>query len=137
MLHKEITDKVLRAFYDVYNELGCGFLERVYQNSMMIELRKKGLEAEEERKVEVHYGENIVGTFFADITVDGKVILELKACEELRDQHKNQLINYLKASDLEIGLLLNFGPEPTFKRVIFSNRKSTPIISEAPTNPST
>ena len=137
MLHKEITERILRAFFDVYNHLGYGFLEKVYQNALMIELKDIGLEAETERKVDVYYGEKIIGTFFADITVDGKVILELKACEELHDQHKNQLINYLKATELEVGILLNFGPKPTFKRVVFSNRRCEPSKSTARTNPST
>jgi len=125
MLHKEITDKVLRVFYDVYNNLGYGFLEKVYQNALMIEFEKKAVSTEVEKMIEVHYDGQVIGTYLADIIVERKVILELKACEQLNGKHKNQLINYLKATDIEVGLLLNFGPEPTFKRVIFSNRNTT------------
>jgi len=121
MLHKEITDKVLNAFYKVYNTLGWGFLETVYRNAMALELKDQGMTCEMERHLEVFYGGEIVGDYKADIVVEDFVVLELKSCEVLIEQHKNQLINYLKASNIEIGLLLNFGKSPEFKRVIFSN----------------
>jgi len=125
MLHKEITEKILRSFYDVYNHLGYGFVEKVYQNALLLELEGKGFQVVKERKVEVHYHDHLVGTFYADLSVEDKVILELKACENLIDRHRAQLRNYLKASDLEVGLLLNFGPDPEFTRVIYSNRDSS------------
>lgn len=123
MLHREITDKVLNAFFTVYNTLGWGFLESVYQNALLIELKEKGFICDKECHLEIFYKQLLVGTYCADIVVNENVILELKACEKLNANHKYQLINYLKASDLEVGLLLNFGKIPEFKRVIFSNEK--------------
>jgi len=124
MRHKEITEKILKAFYKVYNTLGWGFLESVYQNALLIELEKLGLVAEKEKNLEVFYDGRKVGDYFTDIIVEKKVILELKACEQLNEHHKYQLINYLKASSIEVGLLFNFGKCPEFKRVIFSNTQS-------------
>ena len=120
MLHKNITDKILKAFYQVYNTLGYGFLEKVYQNAMLIELRKQGLEAQGNVPVKVYYDEQNVGNYFADIIVEEAVILELKAKEALREEHEYQLINYLKATEIEVGLLLNFGKKPEFRRKIFT-----------------
>jgi GxxExxY protein len=121
ILHKEITDKILKAFYKVYNELGFGFLERVYENSLIIELNKAGLKCHKQRPIEVFYEKINVRTYFADIIVNECVIIELKAAESLIEAHELQLINYLKATKIEVGLLLNFGKTPSFKRKIFSN----------------
>jgi GxxExxY protein len=127
LIHKELTNKIINCFYTVYNTLGFGFLEKVYENSMLIELLKEGIKAEKQRPVKVYYFDHLVGEYFADIIVEDTIILELKAAESLAEEHELQLINYLKATDKEIGLLLNFGKKPEFRRKIFSNeRKGIP-----------
>ncbi len=122
-LHQDITEKIIKAFYKVYNTLGYGFLERVYQKAMLIELRKMGLDCKEEYPVRVYYEEHEVGDYRADIIVEDKVIIENKASESLCEENEFQLINYLKATDIEIGLLLNFGKKPEFRRKIFTNKE--------------
>ncbi len=120
-LHSEVTEKIIKAFFKVYNVLGYGFLEKVYEKAMMIELRKMGLNAQRQVPITVYYeGEN-VGDYEADIIVVEKVILELKAAESISHRHEAQLLNYLKATELQIGLLLNFGGKPEVKRKIFMN----------------
>ena len=131
LLHKDITDKIIRAYYNVYNSLGYGFLEKVYENAMMIELRNLGLNVKKQVSIKVFYEGHLVGQYFADIMVEENVIVELKAAENLCEEHEFQLINYLKATEIEIGLLLNFGKTPQFKRKIFTNIK----ICENPLNP--
>jgi GxxExxY protein len=121
LLHKDITDKIIKAYYNVYNSLGYGFLEKVYENAMLIELRKLGLNVQKQVPIKVFYDEQLVGQYFADIIVEETIIVELKATEGLREEHEFQLINYLKATELEIGLLMNFGKTPQFKRKIFTN----------------
>jgi len=118
--YSNLTEKILKAFFIVYNKLGYGFLEKVYENSLLIELRKMGLQCVNQTAIKVFYDNTIVGDYFADIIVENKVILELKAAESLCNEHECQLINYLKASDIEVGLLLNFGKKPEFKRKVFS-----------------
>ena len=119
--HSDLTEKIIKAFYKVYNTLGFGFLEKVYENSMFLELSNMGLSVQKQRLIKVFYEGNEVGDYFADLIVDEKVIIELKASEALCEEHEFQLINYLKATEVEVGLLLNFGKKPTFKRKIFSN----------------
>ena len=121
MLYKEKTDKIIKAFYKVYNKLSYGFLERVYQNALLIELRKMGFVCESEKPVKVYYEGELVGDYRADIVVDHCIIIENKAAVSLCEDHEYQLINYLKATEIEVGLLLNFGKTPEFKRKIFSN----------------
>jgi GxxExxY protein len=128
LLFKEETDKILKCFYNVYNELGFGFLEKVYENALMIELKESGIFCERQKPIKVHYKNILVGEYFADIMVKNSIILELKAAECLIQEHELQLINYLRATDIELGLLLNFGKKPEFKRKIFSNDRSA-IIS--------
>lgn len=120
--HKDITDKIIKAFYNVYNNLGYGFLEKVYENAMFIELQEMGLFVEKQYPIEVFYKDKKVGDYYADLIVDEKIIVELKAAENLCEEHEFQLINYLKATDIEIGLLLNFGKKPEIKRKIFTNK---------------
>jgi GxxExxY protein len=122
-LHRELTEKVIGVFYDVYNELGFGFLESVYQSAMVMALKSVGLKAEGRVKLPVHFRGVIVGEFVADVFVDDKLILELKAVEDLATAHEAQLLNYLKATPVELGLLLNFGPKPKIKRFAFSNER--------------
>lgn len=121
LLHKEITDIIIKTYYEVYNELGYGFLERVYQNAMLHELQENGLKVESQKKIDVHYKDLLVGDCFADIIVENVVILELKANEILVYENELQLLNYLRATDIEVGLLLNFGKKAEFRRKIFTN----------------
>ena len=121
LLHKELSNKIIKCFYIVYNTLGFGFLEKVYENALMIELLTNGLKAEKQKRIKVYYENQIVGEYFADIIVEDLIILELKAAEFVIEEHELQLINYLKATEIEIGLLLNFGKSPEFKRKIFTN----------------
>lgn len=123
ILYESVTSIILKAFYDVYHELGYGFLENVYQNALYKELKRRGLKCEPQKKIEVFYKKEVVGLYYADILVENIIILELKAVSELSSAHESQLMNYLKATGIEVGLLLNFGPAPTFKRKIFSNKK--------------
>ncbi len=121
LLHQDITDKLIKAFYKVYNELGFGFLEKVYQNALFRELIAMGFYCEKQKQIKVFYNGQIVGEYFADLIVNNCVIIELKASETLVKEHELQLINYLKAIDIEVGLLLNFGKKPQFKRKLFTN----------------
>ena len=121
--HSELTDKIIQAFYCVYNELGFGFLENVYQNALNFELSKKGLNVEAQKSIDVYYQNQIVGKYKADLIVDDLIILELKAVESLVAEHELQLINYLKATDKEVGLLLNFGMKPEIRRKAFDNSR--------------
>lgn len=120
-LHSDIAGLIIKAFYNVYNKLGYGFLEKVYENSMMIELKKLGLNCQKQCPIEVFYDEINVGQYFADIIVNGCVIIELKAADCLIEEHEAQLVNYLRATDIEGGLLLNFGKEAEYKRKVFNN----------------
>lgn len=120
MLHAKLTDKIISSFFKVYNTLGYGFLEKVYENALVIELKRAELNVLQQQNIKVYYENQVVGSYFADIIAD-QVILEIKSAEGLREENKAQLINYLKATDKEVGLLLNFGRTPEFKRVIFTN----------------
>jgi GxxExxY protein len=119
--HSEITRRIIQAYYTVYNKLGHGFLEKVYERAMMIELPKYGLKCENQKNIKVFYDGMEIGDYYADIVVDNCVIIELKAVENIAPEHEVQLVNYLRAKDFEVGLLVNFGPEPQFKRRVFSN----------------
>ena len=121
-LHKELTSKIISCFYKVFNTLGFGFLEKVYENAMLIELNEVGLLTERQKPISVYYNGKLVGEYFADLIVENKVIIELKAAESLIEEQELQLINYLKATDIEVGLLLNFGKKPEVRRKIFSNK---------------
>ncbi len=123
LLHKELTDKILKIFYAVYNELGYGFLEKVYQNALRIELENNGFYVESQKLIKVYYKNLPVGEYYADIVVDKVVILELKATEVIVKDFEFQLVNYLRATDVEVGLLLNFGLKPEFRRKVFDNRR--------------
>ncbi len=107
--------------YKVYNNLGYGFLEKVYENAMMLDFKKENIPAVSQYAIKVFYEDEIVGEYFADILVDGKVIVEIKAARNLALENEAQLLNYLKATDKEVGLLLNFGPKPEIKRKVFDN----------------
>ncbi len=121
--HTDITERIIKAFYTVYNTLGYGFLEKVYRNALAIELRKLGLEVIQEARITVYYEGEVVGEYFADLLVAGVVVVELKAVEKLLEEHEAQLLNYLKATPYEVGLLLNFGPQPEIRRKAFDNSR--------------
>jgi len=123
MKHEELTEKIIKAFYKVYNTLGYGFLEKVYENALYIELSDMGFDVQKQKKHLVYYYGNIVGDYCADLIVDQLIVIELKANECIVEANENQLINYLKATTLEVGLLLNFGKKPEVKRKIFDNNK--------------
>jgi GxxExxY protein len=119
--HSHITDLIIKAFFTVYNKLGYGFLEKVYENAMLIELRKLGLNVINQKGIKVYYDEFQVGYYSADLLVEESVIVELKAGELLCEENEAQLVNYLKATNIEVGLLMNFGKTAQFKRKIFDN----------------
>ena len=121
--HGLITDKILKVFYEVYNELGHGFLESVYHRSLKLALESVGLRVASKVPIPVWFRGIRVGRFEADLLVENCVLLELKAVRTLDSSHRTQLINYLRATEIEVGLLLNFGEKPEFKRVIFDNLK--------------
>ena len=127
MPEDKLTEQIIGAFYEVYNELGSGFLESVYANSMQIALQERGLCVEQERPIQVWFRGRPVGDFRADLLVEGRVMVEGKALRALEPAHEAQLLNYLRATDVEVGLLMNFGPRAEFKRMVFSNsRKARP-----------
>jgi GxxExxY protein len=125
LLHEELTDVIIKTFYEVYNELGHGFLEKVYQNSLYLELKNKGYNVEAQKRINVYYKGTEVGEYFADLIVENAVILELKAADCIITDFENQILNYLRATDCEVGLLLNFGKKPEFKRKIYENNRKT------------
>ncbi|HEV2962564.1 MAG TPA: GxxExxY protein [Candidatus Angelobacter sp.] len=129
--HSELTDQIIGVFYDVYNELGFGFLESVYRNSLHLALLEKGLIVEPEVSVTVFFRGKIVGDFRADLLVNKTVLLELKTAETILPAHEAQVLNYLRATSLELGLLLNFGPKPQIRRLVLENRRKHARIQKA------
>ena len=121
--HSELTDRIIKAFYKVYNTLGFGFLEKVYENALAIELRNSGLGVKQQAKIDVNYFDNLVGEYISDLIVESKIIVEIKAVKDLASEHEAQLLNYLKATEIEVGLLLNFGITPQIFRRVFDNRR--------------
>ena len=121
--HSDIAEKILAAFYAVYSALGYGFLEKVYANALKIELEKRGLKVDQEFEIKVHYDGQVIGEYFADLIVADSVIVEIKATKSLAQEHEAQLLNYLKATPYEVGLLINFGPKPEQKRRSFDNNR--------------
>jgi GxxExxY protein len=121
--HEKLTGTIIKVFFDVYNELGSGFLESVYANAMAIALSQSGLRVQPQVPICVTFRGQAVGDFFADLLVDDAVILELKAARAMDPIFESQLLNYLRATQIEIGLLMNFGPKPEFKRLAFTNSR--------------
>lgn len=121
--HSDLTEQIIGAFFAVYTALGYGFLENVYVKALMIELKKRGLNAQDQLPIHVYYDGQLVGEYFADIVVNELVILEIKAAKIIAAEHESQLLNYLKATPYEVGLLLNFGPKPETKRRSFDNTR--------------
>jgi GxxExxY protein len=121
--HGELTGEIIQAFYAVYNRLGYGFLEKVYENALTVELRERGFQVEQQEPINVYYHGILVGEYYADLLIEGCVIVEIKAVEKLCEEHSIQLLNYLKATKIEVGLLVNFGPHPETKRKVFETAR--------------
>lgn len=118
-----MSRKIIRGFYDVYNELGTGFLESVYENSLYLLLTEAGLKVEKQCPISIYLRKHNVGNYKADLIIEGKILIELKAVSKLIPEHEAQIINYLKASKIDFGLLMNFGDEPEFKRFVFEEKR--------------
>jgi len=129
LLHYDLTWKIIKAFYTVYNTLGYGFLEKVYENAMVMELQRMGLLVSQQQPITVYYYGHIVGRYNSDLQVENCVIVENKTADFLCPEDEYQLINYLKATNIEVGLLLNFGKRPQFKRKVFNN-KNKPLLNK-------
>lgn len=121
LTNSELTERIIKVFYDVYNELGFGFLEKVYQNSLYLELKSRGFKVEAQKQIKVHFKGYEVGEYYTDLIVNDAVILELKAADGIVPEFENQILNYLRATDIEVGLLLNFGTKPEIRRKVFAN----------------
>ena len=122
-LHGNITRALIGIYYEVYNELGFGFLEAVYERAFAVALEERGLSHRRQAPIDVWYRGRKVGVYFADFLVEGAVIIELKAVRALDEAHESQVLNYLRATDIEVGLLVNFGPHPQFRRLVFANER--------------
>ena len=123
MKYQETTEKIIGVFYGVYNELGHGFLESVYEQAMAIALREAGLQVVQQAPVKVYFRGQMVGDFRTNLLVNDHAIVELKAARAIEPAHEAQLMNYLRATNIEIGLVMNFGPKPEFKRFIYDNER--------------
>ena len=121
--HKELTERILKVYYEVYNEQGFGYLESVYERAMAIALADAGLRVQRQVPIAVYFRGQVVGEFVADLLVEDLVLLELKAARAIDSSHEAQTLNYLRATPIEVGLLLNFGPKPEFRRFAFENSR--------------
>ena len=126
MLHRKLTGRIIKAFYEVYNELGTEFLESIYENAFYLVLGENGMTVEKQMPITVYFRGKIVGNYKADLVVEDKVLIELKAIRTILPEHEAQIINYLKATKVDIGLLMNFGNKPEFKRFIFDKKRNYP-----------
>lgn len=131
MKHEQLTGKIIEVFFEVYNELGHGFLESVYENAMRLALTEAKVFIPPKQSIQVFFRGVNVGTFEPDITVDNTVILEIKAARAIDSAHEAQLLNYLRATEIEVGLLLTFGPKPEFKRLVFDNDRKRQSAADA------
>ena len=125
MSHEDTTKEIIRLFYHTYNQLGYGFLEKVYENALSIELAANSFTVKRQEPILVYYKGEQVGDYIGDIIVNDLILLELKSVEDIIQAHRNQTINYLKATKIEVALLLNFGEKPKFERFIFMNNRKT------------
>lgn len=129
--HQELTERIIGVFFSVYNELGPGFLESVYEQAMQIALMEARLCSERQRPLHVNFRGHVIGEFRADLVVESAVIVELKAARVICAEHEAQVLNYLRATELEVGLLMNFGAKPEFRRLAYANaRKSTRYVQQ-------
>jgi GxxExxY protein len=117
LLYADVSEKIIKSFYHVYNTLGCGFLERVYENSLRNALRKNGLEVAQQLPIVVRFEDEVVGDYYADLVIGNVILLEVKAAQAIAKEHEAQLLNYLKATGYQIGMILNFGPKAEFRRL--------------------
>lgn len=129
MLHHDLTERIIGVFYDVYNELGHGFLESIYETAMVIALNEKQIRVEQQVEIPVWFRGRQIGTFYADLLVEGVVIVELKAVRSIDPSHEAQFLHYLRATEIELGLLLNFGVRPEIKRKIYDNPRKKSVSS--------
>lgn len=129
MLDRALTESVIGAFYTVYGELGYGFLERVYENALVVALQEAGLDVAQQPPIGVYFHGHLVGEYRADLVVENKVLIEVKAVDAIASTHNAQLLNYLRATRLPIGLLFNFGPSPQFRRLVRTRALSAFIRS--------
>jgi len=121
--HSELSQRIIKVFFDVHNELGYGFSEKVYQKAYAIALRQDGMKVDEQVPIKVYFRGQLVGEFFADMVVNDLILLELKSVSEIIEEHEAQLLNYLKSTEIEVGYVLNFGKSATFKRKVFDNER--------------
>jgi len=121
--YADLSEKIIKIFYQVHNELGFGFSEKVYQKAFAIALLESGFKVGEQIAIKVYYHGQVVGEFFADMVVNGVILLELKSVDTIVDEHEAQLLNYLKATEIEVGYVLNFGKSATFKRKVLDNER--------------
>lgn len=121
--HRELTESIIGVFYEVYNELGYGFLESVYEYALTVALQEAGLRVARQAAMTVWFRNVNVGDFRADLVVNDCVIIEIKAARAIEPAHEAQLLNYLRCTEIEVGLLLNFGPHPVFRRMAFANER--------------
>jgi GxxExxY protein len=121
--YSELTEQIIGIFYEVYNELGFGFLEKVYEEAMAVALKERGIEFRQQVPIPVWFQGQTIGSYDADLIVGGAVLIELKACRALESAHEAQLLHYLRSTEIEVGLLLNFGPRPQIKRLAFENER--------------
>ena len=119
--HSDLSDKVIKVFYEVHKELGYGFSEKVYQKAFGIALRQIGLQVDEQVPIKVYFRRQLVGEYFADMIVNNVILLELKTTEHIIGEHEAQLLNYLKSTEIEVGYVMNFGKSAEFKRKVFDN----------------
>jgi GxxExxY protein len=122
LLYGDVTDEIIKQYYRVYNTLGYGFLEKVYENSLRIALTKSGLDVKQQWPIDVHFEDENVGDYFADLLIGGQVVVEVKASDAISTKNEAQLVNYLKATGKDVGLILNFGPKAEFRRKVFTKR---------------
>jgi GxxExxY protein len=121
--HSELTEQIIGIFYEIYNELGVGFLENVYEEAMAVSLKELGISFQKQVPIPVWFHGQTIGSYDADLVVNGVVLVELKACKALDPSHEAQLLHYLRSTEIEVGLLLNFGPRPQVKRLAFENER--------------
>ncbi len=131
LLHGALTGQIIGAFFDVYNELGHGFSELVYQHAMIVALTDRGIQTEAERAITIRFRGTVVGEFRADLVVDNSVVVECKVAAKIMPTHETQLLNYLKGTAIKIGLIFNFGPEATFRRMLLKSSGSQLAVVRA------
>jgi len=136
LLYADVTEQIIKSYYHVYNTLGYGFLEKVYENALAATVRKRGFDVVQQMPVKVFFEGVLVGEYLADLVVNGCVIIDVKAADDIHAAHEAQIVNYLKATPIEVGLLLNFGQEAQFRRRLLTNDRKPSLPSALPSAPS-